>query len=35
MMTSIFDATASFGHDLDDTQALGDALEKLEDKDLN
>jgi 2-hydroxy-3-oxopropionate reductase len=34
MMTSMFDATASLGHDLDGTQALADALEKLEDKDL-
>lgn len=34
MMTSLFDATASLGHDLDGTQALADALEKLEDKDL-
>jgi len=34
MMTSLFDATASLGHDLDGTQALADALEKLKDKDL-
>ena len=34
MMASLFDATASLGHDLDGTQALADALEKLEDKDL-
>lgn len=34
MMTSMFDATASLGHDLDGTQALADALEKFEDKDL-
>ena len=34
MMTSMFNATASLGHDLDGTQALADALEKLEDKDL-
>jgi len=34
MMTSLFDATASLGHDLDGTQARADALEKLKDKDL-
>jgi 2-hydroxy-3-oxopropionate reductase len=34
MMTSMFNATASLGHDLDGTQALADALEKLEDEDL-
>jgi 2-hydroxy-3-oxopropionate reductase len=34
MMTAMFNATASLGHDLDGTQALADALERLEDKDL-
>ena len=34
MMSSMFDATASLGHNLDGTQALADALEKLESKDL-
>jgi 3-hydroxyisobutyrate dehydrogenase-like beta-hydroxyacid dehydrogenase len=32
MMTSMFDATASLGHDLDGTQALADDVERFDDK---